>query len=63
VVGVIASSDGHIEQVKLNVGGIWGMNGKTVVVDAREFRYEGARHELTADLSKGQIESMPSVKP
>jgi hypothetical protein len=36
---------------------------KTVVVDAGEFRYEKSRNELTADLSRGQIESLPGVKP
>ena len=59
---IVASPDGGAEAIRINVGGMWGMNGKTVVVDARDFRYEGDRHELTADLSKGQIESLPGVK-
>jgi hypothetical protein len=60
---VIASPDGQAQAVRINVGGVWGVNGKTVIVDAHEFRYESVRHELTADLSKGQIESLPGVKP
>ena len=63
VSGVITSPGGQAEAIKINVGGVWGVNGKTVIVDAHEFRYERDRHELTADLSKGQIESMQSVKP
>jgi len=60
---VVASPDGQAEAIRINVGGMWGVNGKTVVVDAHDFRYESDRHELTADLSKGQIESLPGVKP
>lgn len=60
---VIASPDGQAEAIRITVGGMWGVNGKTVEVDAHDFRYESSRHELTADLSKGQIESLPGVKP
>jgi PRC-barrel domain protein len=60
---VIDGPGGEADAIRINVGSVWGMNGKTVVVDAREFRYESVRHELTADLSKGQIESLPGVKP
>ena len=60
---VMASPDGQVDAVRINVGGMWGVNGKTVEVDAHEFRYEADRHELTADLSKGQIESLPGIKP
>lgn len=60
---VVATPDGQAEAIRINVGGMWGVNGKTVVVDAHDFRYESDRHELTADLSKGQIESLPGVKP
>src|SRR5690348_8949308 len=38
---IVASPDGGAEAIRINVGGMWGMNGKTVVVDARDFRYEG----------------------
>jgi hypothetical protein len=60
---VIEGSGGQADGIRINVGSVWGMNGKTVIVDARDFRYESVRHELTADLSKGQIESLPGVKP
>ncbi len=60
---VLTSPGGQAEAIKINVGGVWGVNGKTVIVDAHDFRFESDRHELTADLSKGQIESLPGVKP
>ena len=60
---VETAPDGQPDAIRISVGGVWGVNTKTVAVDAREFRYERARNELTADLSKGQIESLPSVKP
>lgn len=57
----VLARDGEVRAVKVNVGGIWGMGTKTVILDARDLRYERDRNELTADLSKGQIDSMPAV--
>ena len=57
----VLARDGGVRAVKVDVGGIWGMGTKTVILDARDLRYERDRNELTADLSKGQIESMPGV--
>ncbi len=59
---VITARNGEIRALKINVGGYWGMGGKDVMVDASEFRYEKARNELTTDLPKKDLESMPAAK-
>jgi len=38
------------------------VGGKDVMVDASEFRYEKARNELTTDLPRKELESMPAAK-
>jgi hypothetical protein len=59
---VVTAPSGEIRALKINVGGYWGMGGKDVMVDASEFRYEKARNELTTDLPKKDLESMPAAK-
>jgi hypothetical protein len=59
---VVTSPSGEIRALKINVGGYWGMGGKDVMVDASEFRYEKARNELTTDLPKKDLDSMPAAK-
>jgi hypothetical protein len=59
---VVTARNGEIRALKINVGGYWGMGGKDVMVDASEFRYEKARNELTTDLPKKDLDSMPAAK-
>ena len=59
---IVTAHSGEIRALKINVGGYWGMGGKDVMVDASEFRYEKARNELTTDLPKKDLESMPAAK-
>jgi hypothetical protein len=58
---VVTTPNGDAQQIKIKVGSYWGMGGKLVMVDAKAFRYERDRNELTADMTKGQIESMPAI--
>ena len=57
---VVLARDGEPSAVRVNVGGFWGMGGKTVTIDARDLLYERDRNELTADLSKHEIDGMKS---
>jgi PRC-barrel domain protein len=59
---IVTARNGEIRALKINVGGYWGMGGKDVMVDASEFRYEKARNELTTDLPKKDLDSMPAAK-
>ena len=59
---IVTSRNGDIRALKINVGGYWGVGGKDVMVDASEFRYEKARNELTTDLPKKDLQSMPAAK-
>jgi len=59
---VVTARNGEIRALKINVGGYWGMGGKDVMVDAGDFRYEKSRNELTTDLPKKDLESMPAAK-
>jgi len=59
---VVTARNGEIRALKINVGGYWGMGGKDVMVDASDFRYEKSRNELTTDLPKKYLESMPAAK-
>ena len=59
---IVTGRNGDIRALKISVGGYWGMGSKDVMVDASEFRYEKARNELTTDLPKKDLESMPAAK-
>jgi len=56
---VVVARDGGARAVKVAIGGFWGFGTKKVItLDARDLLYERDRNELTADLSKHQIDTM-----
>jgi hypothetical protein len=60
---IVASADGKIDKVVIDVGGVLGVGGKDVAVDWKDLQFNTAQHEAQIDMTKDQLKNAPAYRP